>query len=76
MTTWHGEALCRLFSNLPWIEEPERVTDSAAASMGVVCDVCPVRRACEDYVADHEVLSGFWAGRDRTPPAMSMDGVA
>lgn len=73
---WRDAALCRLFDNLPWIEDADRVTPADTACMGTVCAACPVVFECGDFAACEGVTSGFWAGRDRTPPGLVMDGVA
>ena len=63
---WMSEALCAAFVNLPWIAEPEDSSASARRSMGLVCDLCPVRSECSEYVRDEHIVSGFWAGADRS----------
>ena len=75
-TTWREDALCQRFPDLPWIQDPPRATSVEIVCMEVVCAACPVVFECGDYADCEGVTSGFWAGRDRTPPAMSMDGVA
>jgi hypothetical protein len=75
---WRSEALCRQFSSMPWLVEPDRRSLSSKASMRVVCRACPVRSECEAYVERYAIISGFWAGRDRTPDtqATSRGGAA
>jgi hypothetical protein len=64
---WRSGALCRHFSSMPWLVEPDRRSSGSEASMRAVCRACPVRPACEAYVERYGIISGFWAGRDRTP---------
>jgi hypothetical protein len=66
---WRSEALCRHFSAMPWLEDPEDRSWSVEAAMEAVCRACPVRPDCETYVTRYGIVSGFWAGRDRTPDA-------
>lgn len=67
--SWRLRALCRSFrySDLPWIAEPEDMSIGAVITMELVCAACPVRAACEAFVESHEITSGFYAGKDRTP---------
>ena len=64
---WQLEALCALFPDLPWITEPSERPQAAVAAMTTVCAACPVYAACESYVVRTGIVSGFWAGEDRTP---------
>ena len=41
-----------------------------------VCGACPVRVECEAYVDRAGIVSGFWAGRDRTPVDLTETGGA
>lgn len=75
-TTWREQALCRSQPSLPWISDPDRVTLVETSFMEVVCAACPVVFECGDYADCEGITSGFWAGRDRTPAATSLDGVA
>jgi len=75
-TTWRDAALCQTYPDLPWILDPDRVTPVEVGWMEVVCAACPVSFECGDYADATGVTSGFWAGRDRTPPALPVDGVA
>ena len=75
-STWRDAALCQRYPDLPWVWDPDRVTTVDTACMGVVCAACPVVFECGDYADCEDVTSGFWAGRDRTPRAVPVDGVA
>lgn len=61
---WRSLALCRVFSELPWIAESEARSSAATCAMQAVCLSCPVFEHCADYAADRDVTSGFWAGRE------------
>ena len=61
---WRGLALCRTFSNLPWIAEPAERSDAAVGAMLAVCLSCPVFSDCAGYAERHGINSGFWAGLD------------
>lgn len=75
---WPANSLCQHFPSLPWIAEPEDQLVSAVRAMTVVCLACPVTEQCARYVVEAEIVSGFWAGRDRTPTSVdrSHGGVA
>jgi len=64
---WRAHALCSHFPGLPWIAEPEDQAVAAVRGMTVVCLACPVTERCARYVVEAEIVSGFWAGSDRTP---------
>ena len=64
---WRAHTLCRHFPRLPWIAEPEDQAGGAVRAMTVVCLACPVTQRCAQYVVEAGIVSGFWAGRDRTP---------
>jgi hypothetical protein len=64
---WMSSALCATFPHLLWIAEPENTSDAARASMRLICGLCPVAAECRSSVEETSVVSGFWAGRDRTP---------
>jgi hypothetical protein len=72
---WIDMALCQAFANLPWLEHPEHRSSAATCAMTAVCSACPVFDDCEQFVAEHDVTAGFWAGRDRTIP-MDLGGEA
>ena len=73
---WRHQALCAAFSGLPWIAEPEDCSSAAERAMQCVCGACPVRAECEAYVDRAGIVSGFWAGRDRTAVELSETGGA
>ena len=75
---WMSQGLCGTFASLPWIAESEARSPAATAAMELVCHLCPVRVECEKYVDSTHVVSGFWAGRDRTPDSVDArrDGAA
>lgn len=75
-TSWRDAALCQTYPDLPWILDPEDVTPVEVGCMEVVCAGCPVVFECGDYADCEGVTSGFWAGRDRTPTSVPVDGVA
>jgi hypothetical protein len=75
-TTWRDAALCQTYPDLPWILDPEWVTPVEVGCMEVICAVCPVVFECGDFADCEGVTSGFWAGRDRTPASLPVDGVA
>ncbi len=64
---WREQAWCATVPGLPWIAEPEDVSEAAGVAMAAVCAGCPVVFECADFVACEGVTSGFWAGTDRTP---------
>lgn len=64
---WRASALCALFPELPWIAEPQDRSEAAEAALRSVCGGCPVRLECTSYVERAGIVSGFWAGQDRTP---------
>ncbi len=64
---WRLDALCLVFHDLPWIEEPDTRTANDEAAMAQVCAACPVASSCEAYVDEHAIRVGFWAGRAREP---------
>jgi hypothetical protein len=75
---WMAEALCAFFPSDQWIVEPEDRSAAAEAALGAVCRACGVRVDCEAYVVREGIVSGFWAGLDRSPqdePARA-DGAA
>ena len=78
MAGWRAAALCSTFPTLPWIQDPERQSATAQASMRLVCDLCPVRTQCGAYVTGRGITSGFWAGesRDEPLPDARQDGAA
>lgn len=76
MRNWQEEALCRSYGDLPWIADADRVSPVDTALMRVVCAACPVVSECQDFADCEGVTCGFWAGRDRTPPASVVDGAA
>ena len=43
------------------------MTAAQAEAMRTVCDACPVERECAAFVQTEGIVSGFWAGRARTP---------
>jgi len=65
--SWMSEALCRHFPTPTWIVEPEGRTPASTAALTAVCLSCPVRPACAGYVLRKGIVSGFWAGTDRSP---------
>ena len=71
---WIDLALCRAFANLPWLEPPEGRTPAAECAMKAVCSGCPVFDECHQFVVEHDVTAGFWAGRDRLPGYLSTGG--
>lgn len=74
---WKRAAQCSLVPELPWIAEPQNRSEVAEAMMRGVCRACSARADCEAYVERTGVVSGFWAGRDRTPrPEASEEGGA
>jgi hypothetical protein len=68
---WRSGALCRHFLGMPWLAEPEDLSPSSEAALRAVCMACPVQSDCEAYVERYGIVSGFWAGRDRTPDAQA-----
>lgn len=66
---WMTQALCRHFPQMPWIVEPEQRPRTAVAAMSAGCLACAVRSDCESFVDRKQIVSGFWAGADRTPEA-------
>jgi hypothetical protein len=71
---WAGLALCQAFANLPWLEGPEGRPPAAECAMKAVCGGCPVLDECRQFVAEHDITAGFWAGRDRLPTYHSTGG--
>jgi len=69
---WRAHALCPHFPRLPWINEPEDQAVAAVRAMTVVCLACPVTERCARYVVEAGIVSGFWAGRDRTPTPVEL----
>lgn len=63
---WMLRALCRRVPALPWIAEPETVSDAQRVAMSGVCAACPVFFECADYVACEAINAGFWAGDNRS----------
>ena len=61
---WIDLALCKAFANLPWLDDQR--TPAATCAMTAVCLACPVLEECQQFVAEHDVVAGFWAGHDRT----------
>lgn len=74
--SWQCAALCQSYPDFPWISDADRVTPVETVLMETVCAACPVVFECGDYADCEGVVSGFWAGRDRTPPTLPLDGVA
>jgi hypothetical protein len=75
---WMTVALCAWSPSDQWIVEPENRSAASQAALGAVCRACRVEVACEAYVAREGIVSGFWAGLDRSPqeePARA-DGAA
>ena len=75
---WMTEALCSWFPTDQWIVEPADRSAASEAALGAVCRACAVRADCEAYVGRAGIVSGFWAGLDRSPheaPARA-DGAA
>jgi hypothetical protein len=66
---WMSAALCAQFPDLLWIAEPDRTSHAARTSMRLVCCLCPVQAECRAYVEERGIVSGFWAGSDRSPTA-------
>ena len=64
---WMDLSLCRRFPALPWIAEPGGCKPAVTSAMGAVCLACTVRLECESFVGREGIISGFWAGQDRTP---------
>ena len=76
-TGWVRAALCRRFSHLPWLNDASDVSETHAAAMRTVCEVCPVERECSAFVRSENIVSGFWAGEARTPSTPAdRDGAA
>jgi hypothetical protein len=73
--SWQDRGLCVSFPGMPWLAEPWDRAVTAERAMGVVCVACPVSRECAQFVAEHGISSGFWAGVDRTP-STETEGVA
>jgi hypothetical protein len=75
---WMTGALCAWFPSDQWIVEPEDRSAAAEAALRAVCRACRVRVDCEAFVSREGIVSGFWAGLDRSPqdePARA-DGAA
>ena len=70
---WMDAALCRHFPGQPWIAEPEARSTASEAAMGAVCQSCAVFERCQKYVDRVGIVSGFWAGSDRTPADSASD---
>lgn len=70
---WMRSALCRCFPDLPWIEEPHRRSRAGEVVLESVCGACSVHSECRAYVERVDIVSGYWAGEDRTPPSELSD---
>jgi hypothetical protein len=64
---WMAEALCSWFPSDQWIVEPEDRSAASEEALRAVCRACRVEVDCEAYVAREGIVSGFWAGLDRSP---------
>ena len=75
---WMTEALCAWVPSDQWIVEPENRSAASLAALGAVCRACRVQVDCEACVAREGIVSGFWAGLDRSPQdeAARADGAA
>ena len=75
---WMTEALCSWFPIVQWIVEPADRSTASEAALGAVCRACSVRADCEAFVGRAGIVSGFWAGLDRSPVEASAraDGAA
>jgi hypothetical protein len=60
---WIREAACGSRTELPWIDDPRRVTPQQVDQMQAVCSSCLVRSACFDFTLAADVTAGWWAGR-------------
>lgn len=64
-TDWMSEAACRRYPKLGWVTDTILLGLGERSTMAVICERCPVRTACEQYVQDKQITGGFWAGQDR-----------
>lgn len=76
MPEWRLSAMCLIFYDLPWIEEPSARTRNDEALMARVCASCPVRETCLAYVEEHQISAGFWAGCGREPHEIEPEATA
>lgn len=72
-TTWMDHAACAT-TQLPWIAEPQDVSEFEQAAMRAVCRTCPVLDACGDYSTARRVNAGYWAGLPRNRTSSSSGG--
>ena len=75
---WMAWARYSWFPTVQWIVEPADRSAASEAALGAVCRACSVRADCEAFVGRAGIVSGFWAGLDRSPheaPARA-DGAA
>lgn len=74
---WYSRAACGLadpaiFWADEWQTDPTKnnVHGSWSKDAERICDTCPVKRECVQYVRDENVKDGaVWAGRPRKPPS-------
>jgi hypothetical protein len=64
-TVWMADAACVQIPGLPWIDNPHRVPVFVWELMAEVCASCPVLDRCREFVAEAEIIAGYWAGESR-----------
>jgi WhiB family transcriptional regulator, redox-sensing transcriptional regulator len=63
---WRLEALCRGLAPEHWFpagEEGNKVTKRDYDQARLICDRCPVEKACLDEAISREDLFGMWGGK-------------
>ena len=63
---WMAWALCSWFPSDQWIVEPADRSAASQEALGAFCRACAVQADCEAYVGRAAIVSGFWAGLDRS----------
>ena len=61
-------AVCRAFSELPWLSDHDQVDDVDRLRMVAACRSCGALERCADFVQHEEMTGGFWAGEFRDVP--------
>jgi hypothetical protein len=62
---WMSEAWCRRMPDLPWIADKCTAPVVLGELIAQICESCPVRQRCEQFVAEAQIVGGYWAGAHR-----------
>jgi len=72
-TAWMDNSACAARPDLPWLDDDAGL--KASSTMAGVCRDCAVLDGCAAYVRDAGIVGGFWAGHDRGPTRIVLQGV-